>query len=163
MTSTDGCSARVRRNDRHTRAPLKSIHWIDQCAVCSGRKARSTAITSLPTGNLRAGTVKARRPRVCAGAAKRSALHGAEHRCGIVVVMAVTSDAALRGGWPIKIPYRTFPRRFSWTPLSTKPHLKTHRSWTSRSGRSRASSSGRIRTQSRAINAANAQRFSPPY
>jgi hypothetical protein len=42
----------------------------------------------LPDDHLRAGTVKARRPRVCAGEAKRSALHGAEHRCSIVVVMA---------------------------------------------------------------------------
>lgn len=38
--------------------------------------------------DLRAGIVKARRPRVRAGGAKRSALHGAEHRCSIVVVMA---------------------------------------------------------------------------
>jgi hypothetical protein len=42
----------------------------------------------LPADHLRAGTVKARRPRACAGGAKRSALHGAEHRCSIVVVMA---------------------------------------------------------------------------
>jgi hypothetical protein len=38
--------------------------------------------------HLRAGTVKARRPRARAGGAKRSALDGAEHRCSIVVVMA---------------------------------------------------------------------------
>jgi hypothetical protein len=38
--------------------------------------------------HLRAGTVKARRPRACAVGAKRRALHGAEHRCSIVVVMA---------------------------------------------------------------------------
>jgi hypothetical protein len=42
----------------------------------------------MPADHLRAGTVKARRPRACAGGAKRSALHGAEHRCSIVVVMA---------------------------------------------------------------------------
>jgi hypothetical protein len=41
----------------------------------------------MPADHLRAGTVKARRPRVCAGGAKRSALHGAEHRWSIVVVM----------------------------------------------------------------------------
>ena len=41
--------------------------------------------------HLRAGTVKARRPRVCAGVAKRSALHGAEHRCSISAVMADAS------------------------------------------------------------------------
>jgi hypothetical protein len=38
--------------------------------------------------DLRAGTVKARRSRVWAVGAKRRALHGAEHRCSIVVVMA---------------------------------------------------------------------------
>jgi hypothetical protein len=42
----------------------------------------------LPADHLRAGIVKARRPRVRAGGAKRSALHGAEHRCSIVAVMA---------------------------------------------------------------------------
>lgn len=42
----------------------------------------------MPADHLRAGTVKARRPRARAGEAKRSALHGAEHRCSIVVVMA---------------------------------------------------------------------------
>jgi hypothetical protein len=42
----------------------------------------------MPADHLRAGTVKARRPRARAGGAKRSALHGAEHRCSIVVVMA---------------------------------------------------------------------------
>src|SRR5262245_61032154 len=42
----------------------------------------------MPVDHLRAGTVKARRPRARAGGAKRSALHGAEHRCSIVVVMA---------------------------------------------------------------------------
>jgi hypothetical protein len=49
------------------------------------------AITQLPSDYLRAGTVKARRPRVCAGGAKRSALHGAEHRCSIAAVMANAS------------------------------------------------------------------------
>src|SRR5688572_26751503 len=53
--------------------------------------------------HLRAGTVKARRPRVCAGGAKRSALHGAEHRCSIVVVMAVAFDRGNGGGWQINI------------------------------------------------------------
>src|SRR5687768_4111585 len=48
----------------------------------------------MPADHLRAGTVKARRPRVCAGGAKRSALHGAEHRCSIVVVMADGVDVA---------------------------------------------------------------------
>jgi hypothetical protein len=42
----------------------------------------------MPADRLRAGTVKARRPRARAGGAKRSALHGAEHRCSMVVVMA---------------------------------------------------------------------------
>jgi len=47
----------------------------------------------LPADHLRAGTVKAPGPRVRAGGAKRSALHGAEHRCSIVVVMADGIDA----------------------------------------------------------------------
>jgi hypothetical protein len=46
-----------------------------------------------PPDDLRAGTVKARRPRARAGGAKRSALHGAEHRCSIVFVMAIASNA----------------------------------------------------------------------
>src|SRR5690349_20183955 len=37
---------------------------------------------------LRAGTVKARRPRACAGGATRRALHGAEHRSSLDLVMA---------------------------------------------------------------------------
>src|SRR5688500_6079276 len=44
--------------------------------------------------HLLAGTVKARRPRACAVGAKRRALHGAEHRCGMVVVMADGVDVA---------------------------------------------------------------------
>jgi len=47
-----------------------------------------TAITQLPTDHLRAGIVKARRPRARAVGAKRRALHGAEHRCTIDVGMA---------------------------------------------------------------------------
>ena len=46
-----------------------------------------SAITQLPEPDLRAGTVKARRPRVGAGGAKRRALHGAEHRSSIDCVM----------------------------------------------------------------------------
>jgi hypothetical protein len=42
--------------------------------------------------DLRAGIVKARRPRACAGGAKRRALHGAEHRSSIASVMVVASD-----------------------------------------------------------------------
>jgi hypothetical protein len=68
--------------------------------------------------HLRAGTVKARRPRGRAVGAKRRALHGAEHRCSIVVVMAdgvdvapdvITSTAASR--------HRMQPARttISWT------------------------------------------------
>jgi hypothetical protein len=49
----------------------------------------------VPEDHLRAGAVKARRPRACAGGAKRSALHGAEHRCSIVVVMANGVDTTL--------------------------------------------------------------------
>lgn len=42
--------------------------------------------------DLRAGIVKARRPRVRAGGAKRRALHGAEHRSSIANVMVVGCD-----------------------------------------------------------------------
>ena len=42
--------------------------------------------------DLRAGIVKARRPRACAGGAKRRALHDAEHRSSIASVMVVASD-----------------------------------------------------------------------
>ena len=42
--------------------------------------------------DLRAGIVKARRPRVRAGGAKRRALHGAEHRSSIASVMVVACD-----------------------------------------------------------------------
>ena len=44
--------------------------------------------------DLRAGTVKARRPRARAGGAKRRALHGAEHRSSIDCVMVGASDVA---------------------------------------------------------------------
>ena len=43
--------------------------------------------------DLRAGIVKARRPRARAGGAKRRALHGAEHRSSIEGVMVGASDA----------------------------------------------------------------------
>lgn len=42
--------------------------------------------------NLRAGIVKARRPRVRAGGAKRRALHDAEHRSSIEGVMVGAAD-----------------------------------------------------------------------
>lgn len=42
--------------------------------------------------DLRAGIVKARRPRVRAGGAKRRALHDAEHRSIIASVMVVACD-----------------------------------------------------------------------
>ena len=42
--------------------------------------------------DLRAGIVKARRPRACAGGAKRRALHDAEHRSSIASVMVVACD-----------------------------------------------------------------------
>ncbi len=71
--------------------------------------------------DLRGGTVKARRPRTCAVAAKRRALHGAEHRSSIECVMVGTRNAvqivwqvehsnapdhrARRSGF-IRLPYR---------------------------------------------------------
>lgn len=42
--------------------------------------------------DLRAGIVKARRPRVRAGGAERRALHDAEHRSSIASVMVVACD-----------------------------------------------------------------------
>ena len=42
--------------------------------------------------DLRAGIVKARRPRARAGGAKRRALHDAEHRSSIASVMVVACD-----------------------------------------------------------------------
>ncbi len=45
--------------------------------------------------DLRAGIVKARRPRARAGGAKRRALHGAEHRTNINCVMASASNVAI--------------------------------------------------------------------
>jgi hypothetical protein len=50
------------------------------------------AITYWPGHDLRAGTVKARRPRTRAGGAKRRALHGAEHRSSIEGVMGGAPD-----------------------------------------------------------------------
>ena len=52
--------------------------------------------------DLRAGIVKARRPRACAGGAKRRALHDAEHRSSIASMMVVACDevqllAVMRG------------------------------------------------------------------
>jgi hypothetical protein len=44
--------------------------------------------------DLRAGIVKARRPRVRAGGAKRRALHDAEHRSSIESVMVCVSENA---------------------------------------------------------------------
>jgi hypothetical protein len=46
--------------------------------------------------DLRAGIVKAHRPRVRAGGAKRRALHDAEHRSSIEDVMVGASDEAQR-------------------------------------------------------------------
>ena len=53
------------------------------------------AITQLQSGELRAGAVKARRPRADTrvGGAKRRALHGAEHRSMLGRVMAAQTTA----------------------------------------------------------------------
>ena len=47
---------------------------------------------AIAKADLRAGIVKARRPRARAGGAKRRALHGAEHRSSIEGVMVGASD-----------------------------------------------------------------------
>ena len=69
--------------------------------------AHCPGITYPPIGDLRAGTVKARRPRACAGGAKRRALHGAEHRSRIARVMA---DALAKGHERFTVGRRTRPR-----------------------------------------------------
>jgi hypothetical protein len=53
------------------------------------------AITQLPSGELRTGAVKARRPRADTrvGGAKRRALHGAEHSSKLGRVMAAQTTA----------------------------------------------------------------------
>ena len=61
---------------------------------CTVSTTRAPAITQLPTDELRAGAVKARRPRATrAGEAERSALDGAEHSSMIDRVMAVADTA----------------------------------------------------------------------
>jgi hypothetical protein len=69
---------------------------VDASRVSDG-KSMPRPSRNCPRINLRAGTVKARRPCVRAGGAKRSALHGAEHRCSIVVVMAGGVDVHAKG------------------------------------------------------------------
>jgi hypothetical protein len=75
----------MRKDYRHfgARSTVKSV----QLSVI-----RLPTITYWPRRDLRAGTVKARRPRACAGGAKRRALDGAEHRSSIEGVMVGASD-----------------------------------------------------------------------
>jgi hypothetical protein len=79
----------------------------------------------MPADHLRAGTVKARRPRVCAAGAKRSALHGAEHRCSIGVVMAGGVDVQAKGDHltrrGVHIERSVRPPRFSEQQLAGAP------------------------------------------
>jgi hypothetical protein len=58
------------------------------------------AITQLQSGELRAGAVKARRPRADTrvGGAKRRALHGAEHSSKLGCVMAERTTADTKPG-----------------------------------------------------------------
>lgn len=59
--------------------------------MCRTQSTRSRHHVVAKT-DLRAGIVKARRPRVRAGGAKRRALHDAEHRSSIKGVMVGASD-----------------------------------------------------------------------
>jgi len=75
----------MRKDYRHSRGrstvkigPAKRHHTADHHVVAKT--------------DLRAGIVKARRPRVRAGGAKRRALHDAEHRSSIECVMVGASD-----------------------------------------------------------------------
>jgi hypothetical protein len=120
----------------------------------------------LPPDHLRAGAVKARRPRACAGGAKRSALHGAEHRCSIVVVMADAVDVT-----PNVITLMTAQDRHqthrkcatisrgATGPAGTRERdqFAANIFRTNRTG-----SSGQPESQSSAFDAANTRRFSPP-
>jgi len=71
-------------------------------AASSGRPndTHDEAVTQLPTGELRAGAVKARRPRADTrvGGAKRRALHGAEHSSMLGRVMAARTTSEARRG-----------------------------------------------------------------
>jgi hypothetical protein len=77
----------MRKDYRHLRArstvkigPAKRHHTADHHVIAKT--------------DLRAGIVKARRPRVRAGGAKRRALHDAEHRSSIESVMVGVSENA---------------------------------------------------------------------
>jgi hypothetical protein len=60
--------------------------------ICPAKLHHSADHRVVAKTDLRAGIVKARRPRVRAGGAKRRALHGAEHRSSIEGVMVGASD-----------------------------------------------------------------------
>jgi hypothetical protein len=118
----------------------------------------------MPADHLRAGTVKARRPRACAGGAKRSALHGAEHRCSIVVVMAdgvdvapdvIASTAASRHR--MQRARNTIPGQQVATQAREREQFAANIFRTNRTG-----SSGRSESESSAFRCANSRPFSPP-
>ena len=71
----------------------------------------------MPIDELRAGGVKARRPRARAGEAKRSALYAAEHSASIECVMA---SVIRRVAFPITIGDLTWCRNMfrAWTDFS---------------------------------------------
>ena len=76
-------------DDEERLTPLGvTVNGQDQPEISSPQHHQLADHHVIARTDLRAGTVKARRPRARAGGAKRSALHGAEHRCSIVVVMA---------------------------------------------------------------------------
>ncbi len=91
--TADGGYVDVRRGDC-TGATHRRNQVIDREPRSFLSRHSSPAITQRPRHDLRAGTVKARRPRARAGGAQRSALHGAEHRSNINRVMADVSNVA---------------------------------------------------------------------
>jgi hypothetical protein len=119
----------------------------------------------VPADHLRAGAVKARRPRVRAGGAKRSALHGAEHRCNIVVVMADGVDLT-RVVITSRRPRVDIERNARGTIFqeSSRPAARAECDLVAGNiFRSNGTGfSGRSRSQSSASDTANTRRFSPP-
>lgn len=77
----------MRKDYRHSRAR-------STVKIGSAKRHHSADHRVVAKADLRAGIVKARRPRVRAGGAKRRALHDAEHRSSIESVMVGVSKNA---------------------------------------------------------------------
>lgn len=80
------------RRDSHRLAPLEwDVNNQNAIKMRPGVSSHCRPSRNCQDGDLRAGTVKARRPRASAVEAKRRALHGAEHRSSMDRVMAGAS------------------------------------------------------------------------